>query len=111
MTFVRNHAKGIVACDFFVVVTATFRRFLRVGGHGVGTPRIVLHNLTAHPTGLDLLERVGSWSGESGSSGPPQACAISEGERLLRKTGAHRPARVPELPHPAFRGSPEAHAQ
>ena len=24
MTFVRNHAKGIVACDFFVVVTATF---------------------------------------------------------------------------------------
>jgi hypothetical protein len=25
MTFVRNHAKGIVACDFFVVVTATFR--------------------------------------------------------------------------------------
>jgi putative transposase len=25
MTFVRNHAKAIVACDFFVVVTATFR--------------------------------------------------------------------------------------
>ena len=24
MTFVRNHAKAIVACDFFVVVTATF---------------------------------------------------------------------------------------
>jgi putative transposase len=25
MTFVRNHAKSIIACDFFVVVTATFR--------------------------------------------------------------------------------------
>jgi putative transposase len=25
MTFVRNHAKGIVACDFFVIATATFR--------------------------------------------------------------------------------------
>src|SRR5262249_2216399 len=25
LTFVRNHAKGIVACDFFVAVTATFR--------------------------------------------------------------------------------------
>jgi hypothetical protein len=24
-TFVRNHAKGIIACDFCVVVTATFR--------------------------------------------------------------------------------------
>ena len=25
LTFVRNHAQAIVACDFFVVVTATFR--------------------------------------------------------------------------------------
>jgi putative transposase len=25
MTFVRNHAKAIIACDFFVVVTATFQ--------------------------------------------------------------------------------------
>ena len=25
LTFVHNHAKGIVACDFFVVVTAAFR--------------------------------------------------------------------------------------
>ena len=27
LTFVHNHAKVIVACDFFVVVTATFRTF------------------------------------------------------------------------------------
>ena len=26
-TFLRNHAKAIVACDFFVAVTATFRLF------------------------------------------------------------------------------------
>ena len=25
MTFVRNHAKAIIACDFFVVVTAAFQ--------------------------------------------------------------------------------------
>jgi hypothetical protein len=25
MTFVRNHAQCIVACDFFVTVTASFR--------------------------------------------------------------------------------------
>ena len=27
LTFVRNHAKAMVACDFFVVVTARFRIF------------------------------------------------------------------------------------
>jgi putative transposase len=26
LTFVRNHAEVITACDFFLVVTATFRR-------------------------------------------------------------------------------------
>ena len=26
-TFLKNHARAILACDFFVVVTATFRRF------------------------------------------------------------------------------------
>jgi putative transposase len=26
LTFVRNHAQAIAACDFFVLVTATFER-------------------------------------------------------------------------------------
>ena len=26
-TFLKNHAKAILACDFFVAVTATFRMF------------------------------------------------------------------------------------
>ena len=30
LTFVRNHAQAIVACDFFVVVTARFRILGRV---------------------------------------------------------------------------------
>jgi hypothetical protein len=50
MTFVRNHAKGIVACDFFVVVTATFRVHYVFVVLEVGTRRIVHHNVTAHPT-------------------------------------------------------------
>ena len=50
MTFVRNHAKGIVACDFFVVVTATFRVLYVFVVLEVGTRRIVHHNVTAHPT-------------------------------------------------------------
>ena len=47
LTFVHNHAKVIVACDFFVVITATFRTlyvFVLVG------TRMLHHNVTAHPT-------------------------------------------------------------
>jgi hypothetical protein len=50
MTFVRNHAKAMVACDFFVVVTATFRVLYVFVVLEVGTRRIVHHNVTAHPT-------------------------------------------------------------
>ena len=49
-TFVRNHAKGIVACDFFVVVTATFRVLYVFVVMEIGTRRIVHQNVTAHPT-------------------------------------------------------------
>ena len=34
LTFVRNHARAIMACDFFVVITATFRT-LYVSGVGL----------------------------------------------------------------------------
>ena len=50
MTFVRNHAKGIVACDFFVVVTATFRVLYVFVVMELGTRRIVHHNVTEHPS-------------------------------------------------------------
>ena len=50
MTFVRNHANAIVACDFFVVVTATFRVLYVFVLIEVGTRRIVHQNVTAHPT-------------------------------------------------------------
>jgi transposase InsO family protein len=49
-TFVRNHAKSIVACDFFVVVTATFRVLYVFVVMEVRTRKIVHHNVTAHPT-------------------------------------------------------------
>jgi transposase InsO family protein len=49
-TFVRNHAKGIIACDFCVVVTATFR-VLYVFMMIEHASRRLLHvNVTAHPT-------------------------------------------------------------
>ena len=49
-TFVRNHAGAMLASDFFVVVTATFRVFYVFVVLEIGTRRIVHWNVTAHPT-------------------------------------------------------------
>jgi hypothetical protein len=49
-TFVRNHAQAIVACDFFVSVTASFRILYVFFAMEVGSRRILHANVTAHPT-------------------------------------------------------------
>src|SRR5438094_3702371 len=50
MTFVRNHAKAIIASDFFIVVTATFRLVYVLVITEVGTRLILDVNVTRHPT-------------------------------------------------------------
>jgi transposase InsO family protein len=49
-TFVRNHASAVLACDFFVTVTATFRVFYVFVVLDIGTRRILHWNVTDHPT-------------------------------------------------------------
>lgn len=49
-TFVRNHAKAIVACDFFVSVTVTFEILYVFVAMEIGSRRILHCNVTAHPT-------------------------------------------------------------
>ena len=49
-TFIQNHAKAIVACDFFVCVTATFRVLYVFVAMEVGSRRILHFNVTPHPT-------------------------------------------------------------
>ena len=49
-TFVRNHASAMLACDFFVAITATFRTLYVLVVLEVGTRRIVHWNVTEHPT-------------------------------------------------------------
>jgi putative transposase len=49
-TFVRNHATEILACDFFVTVTVTFRLVFVFLVMEIGTRRILHWNLTEHPT-------------------------------------------------------------
>jgi len=58
MTFVRNHAKGILACDFFVTVTANFRVLYVFVILEVGTRRIAHANVTAHPTAGWALQQL-----------------------------------------------------
>ena len=50
LTFVRNHAQVIVACDFFVVVTAAFRTLYVFVMMELGSRRILHYNVTSHPT-------------------------------------------------------------
>jgi putative transposase len=49
-TFIRNHANALVACDFFVSVTASFRILYVFVGVEVGSRRILHCNVTQHPT-------------------------------------------------------------
>jgi putative transposase len=49
-TFVRNHARSLIACDFLVVVTARFRVLYVFVLMEMATRRIVHANVTAHPT-------------------------------------------------------------
>ncbi len=49
-TFVRNHARSLLACDFAVVVTARFRVLYVLVLMEVATRRIVHANVTTHPT-------------------------------------------------------------
>ena len=57
LTFGHNHAKVIVACDFFVVVTATFRNLYVFVWMEIGSRRIRHHNVTAHPTAEWTLQQ------------------------------------------------------
>ncbi len=49
VTFVCNHAQAILACDFFIAVTANFRVLYVFVIMEVGTRRIAHFNVTAHP--------------------------------------------------------------
>jgi putative transposase len=50
MTFVRNHGKAIIACDFFVVVTATFQLVYVFFIMEIRTRKLLHFNVTHHPT-------------------------------------------------------------
>jgi transposase InsO family protein len=57
-TFLRNHAKAIVACDFFVAVTATFRLFYVLVLIEHGSRRLLHFNVTEHPSAEWTLQQL-----------------------------------------------------
>lgn len=57
-TFVRNHAQTIIACDFCVVVTATFRLLYVLVVMEHATRRVLHINVTAHPTASWTLHQL-----------------------------------------------------
>lgn len=57
-TFVRNHAQAMVACDFCVVVTATFHLLYVFVVIEHATRRILHANVTAHPTAAWTLQQL-----------------------------------------------------
>jgi putative transposase len=66
-TFLRNQAKAIIACDFFVVVTATFRTLYVFVLIHHGSRRLMHLNVTAQPTAAwtvqQLREAIGGEEG------------------------------------------------
>jgi hypothetical protein len=57
MTFVRNHAQAMLACDFFVSVTAGFQIVYVFVIMEIGTRRLVHFNVTAHPNAAWTLQQ------------------------------------------------------
>jgi putative transposase len=57
-TFLRNHARAIVACDFFVAVTVSFRLLYVFVMIEHGSRRLLHLNVTAHPTAAWTLQQL-----------------------------------------------------
>src|SRR4030088_3496495 len=57
-TFLRLHAQGIIACDFLVAVTATFRLLYVFVVIEHRSRRLIHCNVTAHPTAAWPLQQL-----------------------------------------------------
>jgi putative transposase len=56
-TFLKNHAEAIIACDFCVVASATFRMLYVLVVMEHASRRIIHLNVTAHPSAAWTLQQ------------------------------------------------------
>jgi putative transposase len=123
-TFLKNHAGAILACDFFVAVTATFRMLYVFVVIEHGTRRLAHVNVTTHPSAAWTLQQLREVIADADdheylihdrdsifarhlddSIRALGLAVLREGERDLRARHRHDPARVPGLDDPAVRGA------
>ena len=102
MTFVRNHARGMLANDFLVVVTARFRVLYVFVVMEVGTRQIVHFNVTDHPTaGWTLQQFREVTMGEQSH----RLCHPRPGQHLFAATRFSTEGNGPEGIEDSFSGS------
>ena len=65
-TFLKNHAKAILACDFFIAVTATFRMLYVFVVIEHGTRRLAHINVTSNPSADWTLQQLREVVGNGG---------------------------------------------
>ncbi len=68
-TFLRNHARAILACDFFVAVTVTFRLLYVFVVIEHGRRRLAYVSVTNHPTADWTLHQLREVVGDEGTPG------------------------------------------
>ena len=68
-TFLKSHAKAILACDLFVTVTATFRMLYVFVVIEHGTRRLAHVNVTTHPSADWTLQQLRAVVAEEGDIG------------------------------------------
>src|SRR5437016_3803979 len=105
-TFLKNHAKAILACDFFVAVTATFRMLYVFVVIEHGTRRLAHVNVTANPTADWTLQQLREVVGNGGG----HRYLIHDRDRIFTKhlDNSIRAPRVEVLLSPI--ASPKANA-
>jgi len=64
-TFLKSHARGILACDFFVAVTVTFRMLYVFVVIEHGTRRLAHVNVTTHPSAAWALQQLRAVIGDA----------------------------------------------
>ena len=67
-TFLRNYAEAIIACDFFVAVSATFRLLYVFVVIHHGSRRLAHFNVTSHPNAQWTLQQLREVIGEEDTS-------------------------------------------
>ena len=80
-TFLKNHAKTILACDFFVAVTATFRMLYVFVVIEHGTRRLAHVNVTTNPSADWTLRQLRAVVGEEGG----HRYLIHDRDRIFRE--------------------------